>query len=494
MARRTFRDLFVAEGIQTGDGRIITPQALRWGTAPAALRWLPVDQGWGHDGAVDVPAAIDGWERVAGAGDRQDVFGSGWLDDGIGHGAALAAHIDSGAPMGISVDLDDVTVQIVDTMVVPATDRVEIDGDHGGRVRGFARFDHYHFRLGHSPLQRLARRGQTAAAGDPDVEGEIWFTFSMDEILERIVDGRLRAATACGIPAFDVAKLTLGGAVEEAPAELGDPDPVLASAMPADTGLIPVPVGFAATLTAASAPVAPPAAWFERPEPDQLTPMTITDDGQIFGHVWTGGCHTASQPGQCMTAPATGMAGYPHFHVGYVRTVEGRNVATGTLTIGGGHADDRLGLIAAREHYDDTATGFADVVVKRGRHGGWASGAMRPGITDDQLRVIRATVPSGDWRGSGGRSELIGLHWVNRPGYPVARFDRHGAPLAIVAAAAVPWSGGFGAGPLPVTAEVERLAAEVRALRGEVTAGDRARLRAAGTAAARRRLRSARQR
>lgn len=483
MARRTFRDIFVAEGIQTGDGRIITPQALRWGSAPVALRWLPVDQGWGHDGAVDLPAAIEGWERIAAAGDRQDVFGSGWVDDAVGHGPAFAAQVDSGAPMGISVDLDDVTVQIVDTMVVPADDRIEVDTEH--RVRGYARFDHYTFRLGHSPLGRLARpQAVTAAAGEPDVEGEVWFTFSMDEILERIVDGRLRAATACGIPAFDVASISLGAPTDDVTAEAAEPEPVLASAMPVDTGLIPAPDAVIRTITAAAAPVAPPASWFEMPEPGQLTPITITDDGRIYGHVWSASaCHQASPPGECLMAP-TSSERFPHFHVGYVRTVEGRNVPTGALTIGGGHADDRLGLVAAREHYDDTATAFADVVITAGRYGGWCSGAMRPGITDEQLRTIRGSVPSADWRGAGGRSELIGVHWVNRPGYPVARFDRHGAPLAIVAAAALPTS--LPAGGL--SPEYQRLVEQLGELRAEVTAGPRARLAAAGRDVARRRL------
>lgn len=501
MARRPFSNVFVGEGVQTGDGRIIVPNALRTMGRPTGVRWMLKELGWGHQGAVDLPGAIESWERVDGPGDRTDLVASGWIDDELPHGAELAAHLDAGAPMGMSADLDDVTVEVVDTQVVPVDDTIEIRAS-GGRRRALARFDRYDFRLGSSPIRRHARSAAvTAAAGEGDVDGEIWWTFSMDEVLERIIDGRLRTATAVGIPAFDFAELTLGAAAAgagtadveaEADTEPDDLD-VAASARSIPTGLVPVDCGIAAeirTVTAGGGPVAPPSAWFEVPEPDQLTPLTVTADGQVYGHVWaSGACHTASTPGSCLLAPRS-SEGMPWFHVGYVVTAEGRTLPTGTLTIGGGHADDRLGAVAAREQYDDVATAWADVRVTEGRFGGWACGAARPGLTDTQLRAIRGSVPSGDWRGVGGRSELIGVHQVNRPGYPVARLDQAGQPLAIVAAGAM-GAGAWTQAAAP-SAEIARLAAQVDQLRHELTAPARARLRAAGTATARERLRNAR--
>jgi hypothetical protein len=31
--------------------------------------------------------------------------------------------------------------------------------------------------------------------------------------------------------------------------------------------------------------------------------LHVGDDGRVYGHVWSGGCHTASQAGQCLRAP-----------------------------------------------------------------------------------------------------------------------------------------------------------------------------------------------
>jgi hypothetical protein len=177
----------------------------------------------------------------------------------------------------------------------------------------------------------------------------------------------------------------------------------------------------------------------------------------------------------------------PWFHTGYTVTAEGQRIATGVMTIGGGHADETLDAAPAREHYDNVATAWADVRVVEGRFGGWCCGAARPGLTSAQLRAIRGSVPSGDWRGVGGGSELIALHQVNHPGYPVARFDRHGRPLAIVAAATVT-AGGAPPDDLGSVA-IRRLSEQVEQLQREVAAPARRALRAAGTVRARERLR-----
>jgi hypothetical protein len=222
------------------------------------------------------------------------------------------------------------------------------------------------------------------------------------------------------------------------------------------------------------------------PEPDQHTPLHVGDDGRVYGHVWSGGCHTASQAGQCLRAPRS-SPGLPWFHTGYLVTAEGDRIATGVLTIGGGHADEMLEAVPAREHYDDVTTAWADVRIVEGRFGGWACGAARPGLTPTQLRTIRGSVPSGDWRGIGTGSELIAVHQVNHPGYPAARFDRNGRPRAIVAAGAL--TPGQVAGSETAT-EFARLAAQLEALQLEVARPARRRLREAGTGRARDRLRN----
>lgn len=502
MARRTFTDrVFAQVGVQTGDGRLITPTALRFPPGDQPLRLASED--WGmHLGAVTAGAITS--TRVEG----DNLLASGWVDDEIPGGAEAARLIDSGVPVGVSVDLDDVVVEIVDTTFDEHGE--PIDGPEMAGRRALARFPSYSFRLGGSPFAaQLRQRNVTAAAGDPDVDdGDIWWVFASDEILERLVSARFRGATMVDMPAFDRAQmggLDAAGAVEDAGSETADeasePEAVAASSAPFHVERErPVASALVAdirrSLTAGAGAVAyladegvetfdPPSAWFEMPEPDEHTPLHVGDDGRVWGHVWSGGCHTASQAGQCLRAPRS-SPGMPWFHTGYLVTAEGHRIATGVLTIGGGHADENLEAVPAREHYDDVATAWADVRIVEGRFGGWACGAARPGLTSAQLRAIRGSVPSGDWRGIGTGSELIAVHQVNHPGYPAARFDRNGRPRAIVAAGALTL--GQVAGSETAT-EFARLAAQLDELQRTVTAPARRRLREVGTAAARDRLR-----
>lgn len=502
--RRTFTDrVFAQVGVQTGDGRLITPDALSFPAGPQPLRLASED--WGmHLGAVTA-GAIESWRVEA-----PDVLASGWVDDEIPGGAAAVQLIDSGVPMGVSVDLDDVVVEIVDTWFDEHGEPL----DNARMARSaLARFDSYSFRLGASPLRAQMRpNAVTAAAGDPDVEdGDIWWVFASDEVLERLVSARGRGATIVDMPAFDRALMGLdaAGASDDAGSTTEtavEPEPVAASsAPPRPVTVRPVPTtatpadpilvaemrqSMTGTLLASAGigldTIDPPREWFEMPEPDEHTPLHVGDDGRVWGHVWSGGCHSASQAGQCLRAPRS-SPGLPWFHTGYTVTAEGHRIATGVMTIGGGHADETLDAAPAREHYDNVATAWADVVVVEGRFGGWACGAARPGLTSAQLRAIRGSVPSGDWRGVGGGSELIALHQVNHPGYPVARFDRRGRPLAIVAAATVT-AGGAPPDDLGSIA-YRRLSEQVTQLRAEVAAPARRALRAAGTARARERLR-----
>jgi hypothetical protein len=172
----------------------------------------------------------------------------------------------------------------------------------------------------------------------------------------------------------------------------------------------------------------PPRWWFELPEPvpgdPHLTeqpdgtlacPLTIADDGQVFGHVarW-GQCHVG-YPGACVTAPAS-ASGYRDYHLGAVHT-EGAQLAVGCLTIGCDHAPDYLGASGARDHYAHTGLAWGDVRVVDGAMGPWACGALRPDVRPELVRVLRASTLSGDWRGG----ELIGVLAVNTPGFPIVR-------------------------------------------------------------------------
>lgn len=182
-------------------------------------------------------------------------------------------------------------------------------------------------------------------------------------------------------------------------------------------------------LVASAGPLDPPTAWFLDPELGGPTPMTITPEGRIYGHMapWDA-CHTGIA-GRCQPPPRQGN--YAHFRLGAVLTREGDLIPTGAITMGGGHADDRPGVsvAATRAHYDDVSTALADVAAGEDEHGIWFAGAMRPEVTDAQVRALRASPLSGDWREIGGRLQLVACHAVNTAGFPV--------PRAIVAAGRV---------------------------------------------------------
>lgn len=164
----------------------------------------------------------------------------------------------------------------------------------------------------------------------------------------------------------------------------------------------------------------PPAEWFDDPQLDGPTPLTVTDDGRVFGHVaaW-GTCHIGNPrgPNVCVPPPRNPSGRYPQFHLGSTRVEEGYDLDTGLLTFDTGHAGLTLNAGAAARHYDDTGTQAADIRVGEDKHGIWLAGALRSTVTNAVMRMIRASKVSGDWRGK----ELVGALLVNIPGFPIPR-------------------------------------------------------------------------
>jgi hypothetical protein len=211
-------------------------------------------------------------------------------------------------------------------------------------------------------------------------------------------------------------------------------------------------------VAAAAAPVRPPQAWFTMPEPATLTPWTVLDNGQVFGHIaaWDS-CHTGDST-RC-TRPPRSAAAYAYFHTGEVVCAGGERLPVGRVSLGGGHAPtDGRTPQATLAHYDDTTTCVADVRAIDGQFGVWVCGAQRPSLTDEQRRELSASPPSGDWRRIAGSLELLHVLCVNAPGFPIAR--------ALVASAQRPDEV-----HALVAAGAQQLAAEVREpWRGEVRA------------------------
>src|SRR3990167_6077167 len=89
-----------------------------------------------------------------------------------------------------------------------------------------------------------------------------------------------------------------------------------------------------ASVSAMVAPLKPPAEWFDALEPNGPQPLTVSDEGQVSGHLalW-GSCHTGFLNGareECVTAPRS-QTDYAMFHLGQIETDDGQLVAVGKL-------------------------------------------------------------------------------------------------------------------------------------------------------------------
>lgn len=407
MARRWRTSPALAiEGEQTGDGRVIAAGALYWQLdAPLPLRWDREDDG-AHAGALLV-GTIDTVTRQPDG----TITAEGDIDEGGADGAELVRVLTERGTLGVSVDIDDVAVEVV------ATVDPEEDGDALDLLLASADQVAYG-RPGVHPSAGALRAGagDPDPADDPDTETVPLYGYDVGEVVERLTRGRIRGATVVDIAAFDRARIELAAAeAEDADAPEADPD-------------VEPEVAVAASATAAPSRVV-----FEMAEPDVgdsryvdqpggvvAIPLTIEDDGRVYGHVAAWGvCHTGF-PGQCVTAPMS-PSGYAAFHTGAVRLADGDTLPVGVLTVGTDHADMRAFAAEARDHYANTGLAWADVRAVDGEHGVWVSGRVRAGVTDDQLAVLRASSPSGDWRRLDGALDMIAVLSVNTPGFPVRR-------------------------------------------------------------------------
>jgi hypothetical protein len=171
---------------------------------------------------------------------------------------------------------------------------------------------------------------------------------------------------------------------------------------------------------AAAAPVQPPAAWFQNPNLTGPTPLTVDEDGRVYGHLaaWNV-CHTGIG-NRCIMAPKSNAA-YRHFKVGSLLLDSGDTIPVGKITLGGGHADPQLGYIPAAEHYDNSCAAVAVVTCGEDKHGIWVAGATVAGLDEERIAELRRSPLSGDWRRINGSLELVAALAVNSPGFPVLR-------------------------------------------------------------------------
>lgn len=299
-------------------------------------------------------------------GEDGEIWAAGDFDHGSEAGREAARLVAEGIKTGVSVDLDSVESYL--------------------RV---------------SEEAWESQNGEEVAEPERDEDGNVILPWNTDEMLV-MSEARVRAATLVDIPAFKSATIK---AAEE------------------------VKIEELAAIVASAAPTEPPFAWFEDPELEGPTALTVTDDGRIFGHLATWDtCHMGEPngPGVCVTAPKS-ASDYAFFHTGVVKTSDGPLVPTGVLRFETSHASLKSSAAQAQAHYDHTGMAGADIHVGEDDYGIWVAGALRPGLTDEQVRTLRGSPLSGDWRYVKGALELVGALAVNLPGFPIPR------PAALVA-------------------------------------------------------------
>lgn len=233
------------ENTQTGDGRIFAAGALYWdGAGPWPLQYAD-EMGMGHDGA-ELAGAIQILDRD---GDRITGTGVLYLTQRAGWEAVTL--LDQGAPLGVSVDLDDVSVELVDNtsgdegeetpapaVAAASYAKVSVLSLHDGgwmitassapawTASGAAMQRSYHTatvisgpggRIPAATARTLFPDALTAAAGDPDdpETGTVVHTENAGDFLVRITRARVRGATLVAMPAYDRARIVL------------DPEPVM---------------------------------------------------------------------------------------------------------------------------------------------------------------------------------------------------------------------------------------------------------------------------
>lgn len=177
---------------------------------------------------------------------------------------------------------------------------------------------------------------------------------------------------------------------------------------------------------------------FANPMLDKPTPLTVTDDGRVFGHVATWGtCHIGFDA-TCVTPPKSAAA-YAYFLTGEVLTEDGP-LPVGTITLGTGHAAATLGARPAAAHYDNTGLAAAYVNAGEDEWGIWVAGHLCSSVTAAQVEALRGSVLSGDWRRIGGNLEMVATLAVNVPGFPIPRLTAATTgrqPSALVASGVV---------------------------------------------------------
>lgn len=360
--------ILCVEGLRTDEdpGREIMPMACEFPDLPVSLRLQIHDEG-GHWGAVTCGRIdtmerqdMQGYNAIAGAG----VFGT---DE---HGQLAQLLVTEQTQRFISIDPRAVTVEVV-----------EVEINTSGIYDGY----------------------------DDECEPDLYDWWM------RYTSLTIGAATIVATPALQQAVITL-----------------------ADVPLPETPIAIAnaqtSTVVASAGPLAPPGAWFEDPafhvgdprlvrqaDGHYACPLTVDDDGRVYGHAAYWGSKHTGFPGRTVHPPHSPT--YAYFTTGHVKTAEGKVVPAGQVTMGCGHATTDLDQRRAVAHYDGGygAIQMADIQAGEDDFGIWVAGSLRSDVTETDIAKFRAQNLSGDWRTVAGTLHMVACLAVPVPGFPISR-------------------------------------------------------------------------
>jgi hypothetical protein len=362
-----FLACLIEEGLRTTDHRSFRPGAFVWRDLPLTIDAQFADvHGPGAPPPAPIVGSMDNIWREEGT---NRILASGWFDLDCVDGREAARKCANKTLRWGSCDYE-----------VMASELVEIGG--GG--------DDFFDML----------------FGSDDVDDYDWY--------DEVTSARIGRWTMVTYPAFPGACIVPEG--EELPVVV----PMGVAPMVAP-GLIASADGAAVDLTL------PPAGWFENPQLPEATQLTITPEGRVFGHlaIWDiPHIGMKNAYGGPLYAPHS-KTGYADFMVGHrevlTETGEKAMLRCGKITMSTGHAASSLHTRAAADHYDNTGTQAANVVVGEDDHGIWLAGALRADVTPPQRsELLSAGSVSGDWRGPDiDNLEMVAILAVNTAGFLV---------------------------------------------------------------------------
>jgi len=166
-------------------------------------------------------------------------------------------------------------------------------------------------------------------------------------------------------------------------------------------------------------PVNPPKDWFAKRDFRMATPIQLSSDGQLYGHAAKWGTTHISFIDKWVKVPKS-KTNYSKFMNKRTLTAEGDLLWTGVVVMDTVHPKTK-GISAgqASSFYDKTGCAIADVKVYEDAFGIQVCGAVRPTVSTLQMREIRGTDYSPDWRWIDGNLEMVGLLAVNLSGFIV---------------------------------------------------------------------------